>query len=452
MSQSRRYPGMLTAWPARRATFALLVLLLAACAGPPAPATPAPSASVAATETPAGPAPAPMTEPTATQAAPATVTRAVAATATIRATATATATRRPTTVATGPTATSFPLSNPSKLAQVALDGESIARLAVGGSAGGTLFSGGKGVFRSSDGGKTWKAVRSELEAPRVTALVVAPSNPQVIYVGVNDDCTKTTKRPGYVSQDGGDTWRAIGSNLLSLAVDPKNAQLVYATDCEGLKRSSNGGGTWQVLAAEKVPVGALVHIAIAPTEPQTIYLAIATEANKMTIARSIDRGETWKGITPKVGPGLKAGQVLVGAEGNAGAGRPQALAVDADNPAIALLSTTYGVLRSEDGGAKWTLLDSGLENTAVDGSTVGARLTSALVGDPDRGGIFWVGTGFDKLKGVGLYRTRDGGGNWRKPSTGLEGKRINALALGGPPGGRILYIATDDGIWSLTAP
>jgi len=143
---------------------------------------------------------------------------------------------------------------------------------------------------------------------------------------------------------------------------------------------------------------------------------------------------------------------LPGAESNAGTGRLQALAVDADNPAIVLLSTTYGVFRSEDSGVTWALLDSGLENTAVDTTPSGTRLTSALVSDPDRAGMFWVGTGYDKLKGVGLFRTRDSGATWRKPITGLEGKSINALALGGPANGRTLYIATDDGIWSLTAP
>ena len=172
----------------------------------------------------------------------------------------------------------------------------------------------------------------------------------------------------------------------------------------------------------------------------------------MTLSRSTDRGATWKGITPKIAPALEPGQVLVGAENSTGAGRPQALVVDADNPAIVLLSTTYGVFRSADSGATWVLLDSGLENTAMEGGVTGARLTAALVGDPERSGMFWVGTGFDKIKGVGLYRTRDGGTTWRKPITGLEGKRINALALGGPPNSRTLYLATDDGIWSLTAP
>ncbi len=451
MSQSRRYSGKSTAWPVRWATFGLLVLLLVACSGSNTPATNAPSAPSAASESPTGTTPAPVAEPTATQEVPATATRA-AATATPRPTATATATRRPTTIPTGPTPTAITLSNPSKLTQVGLKGESIAQLAVGGSQGTALFSGGKGVFRSLDGGKTWKAVRSEVEAPKVSSLVVAPSNPLVVYVGVSDGCTKATKQPGYVSQDGGETWRAIGDNLRSIVVDPKSPQRVYAIDCEGLKLSVNGGSTWQPIEGQPIPVNTLAYLAISPAAPEFIYLVVATEASKLMVTHSVDRGETWQEITPKIGPGLKVGQVLPGAAGNIGTGRPQSLAVDADNPAIVLLSTTYGIIRSEDGGATWKLVDTGLENTLTDTSSSGARLTSALVSDPDRTGMYWVGTGYDKLKGVGLFRTRDSGATWRKPITGLEGKRINELVLAGPPHSRTLYIATDDGIWSLTAP
>ena len=107
-------------------------------------------------------------------------------------------------------------------------------------------------------------------------------------------------------------------------------------------------------------------------------------------------------------------------------------------------------------GATWRRLDDGLEGTTPRGvlpkDQDGSRVNTALVADSERDGAFWVGTGTEKFKGVGLYRTRNSGETWRKSASELEGKQVYALALGGVPGERILFIATDDGMWAMTAP
>jgi photosystem II stability/assembly factor-like uncharacterized protein len=342
------------------------------------------------------------------------------------------------------------------LAQVGLAGESVSLLAVGGEEGQIVYTGGTGVQRSLDGGATWEQVLSEEEAPKVTALAVAPSDSQVTYVGVSEGCGETAPQPGYISRDGGDTWEPVGDNLLSLAIDPDDHETVYAVDCGGLKRSTDGGETWEMLDLPRLTTGTTAVIGIAPADPDQIYIAYTASAATMLIAHSTDRGATWAGITPDIEPDLEPDQVLPGGEKTVAGAQPLAIAVDAKNPAIVLASTNYGVFRSEDSGANWTRLDGGLENTALrrvsSNAPEGARLTSALVADPGRTGAFWVGTGIEKVEGVGLYRTRDSGASWRKPARGLEGKSIFALALGGIPGSRVLYIATDDGLWALSSP
>jgi hypothetical protein len=450
--------------PARRlrCPLALLVvaLLLAACAGPGAEATP--TATAVPTEAPSQPEPSAAPEATATSAPrTATSTRAPTATATLRPTPTITSTRRPTSVPTGPTETPVVLSNPSTLTQFLVgeiegDDKVAPLLAVGGRDGKTLFAGRAGVARSSDGGVTWKAVRGVLETPKVTALAVAPSKPEILYVGVSQKCVGATRQPGYVSDNSGDTWRAIGDNIVALAVDPQEARTVYAIDCEGFKRSSNSGQTWETLTAPKISGGTKAIISIAPSNTDHIYIAVPLGTSTMSIIHSADRGATWKGVTPAIVADLDEDKVLPGGDKNVAKAFPQGVAVDADDALTALVSTTFGVFRTEDGGATWRRLDSGLENTIPKGALPqdqnGSRLTTALLADPDRSGSFWVGTGADKAKGVGLYRTRNSGESWRKPVNGLEGKRIHALAVGGTSRERVLYISTDDGVWVLTAP
>lgn len=442
------------------AALLLIALVLAACAGPSAEPTatvfPVPTATTAQPE------PSAVPEATGTPAPPqATATSRPSSTATVRPTSAVTATRRPTSTPGAPTETPIVLTNPSALARLSkftLGGKEkeLPLLAVGGSDGKTLFAGRGGVVRSRDGGTSWTSVRTEDEAPRVTALAVAPSKQDLVFVGVNEGCAKTTKQPGYVSSDGGDTWKQFGNGILSLAIDPKSAETVYAIDCEGLKRTTSRGATWETLTVPKLSGGTKALIGIAPSNTDHLYLAIPIGATTTVIYHSADRGATWKGITPAIVANLEADKALPGGDKNIAKSAPLALALDAEDPLIALVSTTYGVFRTEDGGKMWLRLDGGLENTTPPGTLPndqnGSRVNTALVADPTRAGAFWVGTGTATAKGMGLYRTRNNGESWRKPITGLEGKAISALAVGGTARERILFIVTDDGLWAMTGP
>jgi photosystem II stability/assembly factor-like uncharacterized protein len=324
-------------------------------------------------------------------------------------------------------------------ARAGLKGQSITVLAAGGKDGQTLYAGGKGVSRSTDGGKTWTVVRDEKVAPHVAAIAIAPSDPQVVYVGVGEGCGKGTPFPGFVSTDGGATWQESGQGLSTIAIDPKNPKSAYAADCDGLVRTTNGGTTWTVV--DKTLAGGVTPlIALAPSAPQTIYVVGASEGGTVKVQQSTDDGATWQDVSPVGG--------LTG---------PLSLAVDPDDPAMVLLSTLGGIERSTDGGKTWKLLtEGGLEATIPDNASGNApdnvHLTTALVADPDQSGLFWVGTGAGKTKGIGIFRTRDGGESWRHTGKGIDGRMVQALALGGARNSRILYAATDDGIWALPSP
>jgi photosystem II stability/assembly factor-like uncharacterized protein len=287
---------------------------------------------------------------------------------------------------------------------------------------------------TTDGGKTWRAVRTPDQAPAVKAVAIAPSDVQTVYVGVSQGCAKGGPSSGYVSTDGGKTWTETGTNLIAFAVDPQNARLVYAVSCTGVQRSGDAGRTWTTLDGAKVANYDPMLIAIAPSNNQTLYVAYASEGGTVRVQRSDDAGTTWQDASP---PGDLTG--------------PLALAVDATDAQTVYLSSLGGVYKSANGGRAWQLLSSGLEDTTTGSGPSGTRTNSAIVASPDQHDHLWLGTGAGRAQGTGVYTTKDGGATWTKYSSGLEGHSIHALVLGGTTDRRVLYAATDDGVWSVLA-
>jgi photosystem II stability/assembly factor-like uncharacterized protein len=409
-------------------------LLLAACSGP-ATATPVPATSPT-------PAARGATQTRTTGGGPPTATPAP--------TGTAGATTRPnpprTATAAGAvtppragTASPFILGGGGGgFERAGLEGQDLSALAVGRGGGNqAIYAGGLGVAKSTDGGRTWSQVRGPREAPRVSAIAVAPSNAQTVYVGVGEGCARGGTHPGFVSTDGGATWRETGTNINALAVAPGNARLVYAVSCRGVERSADAGGEWEVLRGAQAEGFDPALIAIAPGDAQTLYVALASEGGTVRVRRSTDGGTTWQEASP---PGDPIG--------------PLALAVDATEARMVYLSTLQGPYRSTDGGRSWELLSNGLQDTvAPPDAPPGFRNNSALVADPGRRGALWLGTGGGNARGTGVYRTRNGGAEWEKVAgDDLGGRPVRALVLGGTVEDPILYAATDDGLWSIARP
>ncbi len=418
--RQRRPEGL--RWTVALLALPLIAILAAACSGPE-PATTATSTPRATAAVTAGA----RQTGTTTRATTSTPTRPAAGTATRTVTGT-------TTRATGTVRTATGTATPGAVTRAGLGGENIRVVAAGPADGRLVYAGGRGVWRSTDGGGQWTRVLGETEAPRVSAIAVAPSNAQVVYVGVGEGCARGTTRSGFVSLDGGATWRQTGRNIAGFAVDPRNAQVVYAVSCQGVERSADAGASWEGLGGARVENYDPVLIAIAPADPQTLYVAYASEGGTVRVRRSSDGGTSWQDADP---PGPPTG--------------PLALATDAADARDVFLSTTMGLYRSEDGGRSWELLTAGLEATAgVSGAPPGTRSNTALAAGPEQPGVLWLGTGTTRAPGSGIYRTRDGGNSWRL-LTGFEGRPVQGLAPGGRGDGAVLYIATDDGVWRLDA-
>jgi len=320
-----------------------------------------------------------------------------------------------------------------------LAGTALTTLAVGGRDGQLLFAGGQGLWRSTDGGQHWDAVRGATEAPRVTAIAITPSDQQVIYVGVSEGCGRGSRTAGLVSTDGGTRWQESGQNISSLAVDPFDAKKVWATTCTGVQRSKDGGATWEPATSAQLDGYTPVLIASVAGTPRVVYVAYAAEGGAAKVRRTVDDGATLQDTRPP-----------------AAAFGPLALATDPGKADTIFLSTLVGVFRSLDGGQNWTLLADGLEATQPARPPANApdsfRLTTAIAAAPNLSDTFWVGTGSGTTRGIGVFGTRDGGATWRRVTAGIEGHTVQALAVGVTRNRSILYAATDDGVWTLNTP
>jgi len=156
-----------------------------------------------------------------------------------------------------------------------------------------------GMNRSLDGGDTWTPVTAGLPAPQAmaTALAFAAASPNTVYAGFqspfpNGDCC--IQHGVYKSLDGGTTWNAANTGFASsviraLAVDPTNAQVVYAAaDANGLLKTTNGGASWSRLDWPDGP-GNTLAVALDPNVPSIVYAA-----GFNVFARSVDAGVTWQ--------------------------------------------------------------------------------------------------------------------------------------------------------------
>src|SRR5262245_19292891 len=130
-------------------------------------------------------------------------------------------------------------------------------------------SGGAGLFKSTDGGTTWRgtSLTSSRGFVSVFSLVIDPQDSEVLYVG---DGFGQVHR----STDGGQTWRGIGSvltQIASMAIDPRNPATLYAGTYRGVFKSTDRGSSWSPALA--LSSGGVSSLLVDPEDPRTVYAA-----------------------------------------------------------------------------------------------------------------------------------------------------------------------------------
>jgi photosystem II stability/assembly factor-like uncharacterized protein/chorismate mutase len=228
-----------------------------------------------------------------------------------------------------------------------------------------------GVWKSTDYGVTWRNLTDgkwPSASDSVGAIAVAPSNPKILYVGTGETDIRNDMITGdgiFKSVDGGKTWKYAGlratRTISTIVVDPHDPDIVYAASMghvfkpdshRGVFKSTDGGKTWHKVLFVDDRTGA-IDLVMDPQDPSVLYAAM-WQAQRTPwslvdggpgsgIYKSTDGGAHWSNITRH--PGLPHG--VLGRIG---------VAVAASQPNIVFAmvqAKSGGVFRSEDGGATW---------------------------------------------------------------------------------------------------
>ena len=233
---------------------------------------------------------------------------------------------------------------------------------------------GGGVWKTTDGGAYWENITDgQFTTAAVGAIAVAASDPNVIYAGTGEATIRGDVSYGdgvYKSTDGGKSWTNVGLadtyHIAQIRIHPQNPDLVYVAALghafgpnaeRGVFRSKDGGKSWEKILFKSDKAGA-VDLSLDRTNPRILYAAIyETVRNFWSLTsggpdtglwKSTDGGDTWTEITKN--PGLPTG--LLGKIGvtasPAKADRVWAIIEAKDEKA--------GVYRSDNGGATWEQL------------------------------------------------------------------------------------------------
>jgi photosystem II stability/assembly factor-like uncharacterized protein len=228
---------------------------------------------------------------------------------------------------------------------------------------------GGGLWKTIDGGTTWKPVTDEgVDNSAVGGVAVCETNPDIVFFTTGETQLRGNIMPGngvYKSTDAGKTWKNVGlkevRNFSRVRIDPKNCNTVFvggfghygAENPErGVYKSTDGGATWRKVLYRDPRSGA-VDIAIDQRNPKVIYAALWEAWRKpwamssggpgSGLFKSVDGGETWTELTRS--PGLPGG--LIGKIG------VSVSPVDSSRVYAIVENKDGGVFVSDDAGATW---------------------------------------------------------------------------------------------------
>jgi photosystem II stability/assembly factor-like uncharacterized protein len=264
-----------------------------------------------------------------------------------------------------------------------------------------------GVWKTTDGGMTWTPLFNDEPNPSIGALAVAPTNPSIVWVGTGEANNRQSASWGdgvYKSTDGGKTWSHMGLDdtqvIGRIVIDPTNPDIVYvAADGHlwgpnperGVFKTTDGGKTWTKSLFINDDTGA-TDIAIDPQSPNILY---AAAYERRRTAWGFNGGGPGSGIYKTTDSGANWTKLTKDLPNNGNTGRI-GLAVYRKDPNIVyalVQNTAGGVFRSEDKGATWMKMSS--ENPRP-------SYFSQIRIDPDNDLRIWMG-------GVNLFYSDDGG-------------------------------------------
>ena len=239
-----------------------------------------------------------------------------------------------------------------------------------------------GVWKTTDAGRTWRPIFDDQPTGSIGWVVVAPSDPNILYVGSGEGLPRPDLAVGdgiYKSTDAGATWTHLGlrdaQQIPKIAVDPKNPNRLFVAalghpygpnEERGIFRSTNGGQTFERVLFKDANTGGK-DVDIDPSNPDIVYATMweqrqgpwengAWDGTNGGIFKSTDGGTTWKPLTQGLPPGIVNAELAI-APSNP---RRVYVTLEAASAAPGAASAGQasvggtGIYRSDDAGENWT--------------------------------------------------------------------------------------------------
>ena len=316
-----------------------------------------------------------------------------------------------------------------------------------------------GVFRNENrGSPPWTFISRGIRAREVSILALDRATSALYVVDDDDSVLKST--------DQGDSWESrntgITEGVRSLAVDPTTANTIYASTRDGMFKSMDGGASWVNRSTGLPPDFATEKLVIGRSNPQTLYASefdfrfhyktmnggaswnyigtlnariLAVDPTNADVAYA-GGGETGRGVLKSVDGGANWTPINTGLDPFV---YVLAMTVDPNQPSTVYCGTSeHGIFKSVNGGATWTAINQGLP-TDFDLRQLGVR---EIVVDPTNSWILYAATA-----SKGVFRSFDGGAHWSPFSDGLTSGLVFGLVIDDT--GKFLHAATYTGLFSL---
>jgi photosystem II stability/assembly factor-like uncharacterized protein len=263
---------------------------------------------------------------------------------------------------------------------------------------------GGGVWKTEDAGRVWKPIFDQEHVASIGAVAVAPSDPNVLYVGSGEQ----TQGDGvYKSTDAGSTWTNVGLRqthvITGIVVDPKNSDVVLVAAAgnhwsgaeRGIYKTVDGGKNWQKVLYKDEESGAF-DLEADPDNPSILFASTWTRPDDpfsndepekkkkqdAAIYKSSDEGSSWNVVEGKGLPAEPMGRTGVAVAPGTNGRRVYAI-------------VTQGLFRSDDGGASW-------QRSTTDPRILGNSYFSRVFVDPTNADRVYVAQ-------TSMYRSTDAG-------------------------------------------
>ncbi len=334
-----------------------------------------------------------------------------------------------------------------------------------------------GLWRSTDYGSNWVPLFDDQPTSSIGAIAVAPSDPDIIYVGSGAGIIRPDLSTGdgmYRSTDAGATWEHLGLResqmIADVDVDPNDPDRLFVAvlghpygpnEERGIFRSTDGGRTFEkVLYTDAYTSGN--DVMIDPSDPNTVYAAMWVQQQSFResgefggtgggIYKSTDGGDTWRKLTDGLPPVIEANLTLAPTNPDllyaVLAGEPdrnQGTGASSDRPWGSTTTGIVGLYKSTDAGEHWTPVDvpQGLLGTTDHVDTrplrrIGGGDLPTMTIDPTDENVIYSAT-------VVMWRSDDGGVHWSAVRGAYGGDDYQRIWIN-PEDPQIILAVSDQG-------